>query len=121
MMMKTTVRSVLDGSDKNNKQNSHGFSGFGRQPKRGASLWKPGGQKQIARPLLLTVVLVEMLVVFLVVLLDVDNFTWQEHSLPTDHRELVCRDGGMGHTCSSSKAGLKFIKKLLLKTRTPLM
>ena len=65
----------------------------------------------------MVVFLVEILVVFL----DVDKFTWQEHSLPTDHRELVCRGGGMGHTCLSSKAGLKFIKKLLWKTRTPLM
>ena len=60
----------------------------------------------------MVVFLVEILVVFL----DVDKFTWQEHSLPTDHRELVCRGGGMGHTCSSSKAGFKFIKN----TQTPL-
>ena len=32
---------------------------------------------------------------------------------------LVCRGGGRGHTCLSSKAGLKFIKNLLWKTQTP--
>merc|ERR1719418_314002 len=32
------------------------------------------------------------------------QFSWQEHSLPTDHKELVCRGGARGHTCSSSKA-----------------
>ena len=35
-------------------------------------------------------------------------FTWQENSLPIGHMGLVCRGGERAHTCSSSKAGMKF-------------
>ena len=61
------------------------------------SLWKPGGQKQIAH-----------VMISLIYDGNGNDLTWQESSSPIGHMGLVCRGGGKAHTCSSSKAGMKF-------------
>ena len=52
----TTIHNNLKWARKHKRRgesNSQGLIGLGRQPNRGASLWNPGGQKQMARPVLL--------------------------------------------------------------------